>query len=169
MPSLRAFSEVGWVCVLWTAYFLARSLILGEVFPEEAKGLFITGTALIILFTNPTKNIFKTVGSGIGDFLLRIINSFTDLVSYIRLFAVGAATVAVADAFNQMASGIGGGNLLAGFLTAFVLLFGHTLNILLGAMAVLVHGVRLNVLEFSSHLNMEWSGTEYSPFRGKGD
>ena len=169
MPSVRAFSEAGWVCVLWTAYFLARSLILGDAFPEEAKGLFITGTALIILFTNPTKNIFKTVGSGIGDFLLRIINSFTDLVSYIRLFAVGAATVAVADAFNQMASGIGGGNLLAGFLTAFVLLFGHTLNILLGAMAVLVHGVRLNVLEFSSHLNMEWSGTEYSPFRGKGD
>jgi len=169
MPSIKAFSEAGWVCVLWTAYFLARSLILGDAFPEEAKGLFITGTALIILFTNPTKNIFKTVGSGIGDFLLRIVNSFTDLVSYIRLFAVGAATVAVADAFNQMASGIGGGNLLAGFLTAFVLLFGHTLNILLGAMAVLVHGVRLNVLEFSSHLNMEWSGTEYSPFRGKGD
>ncbi len=169
MPSIRAFSEAGWVCVLWTAYFLARALILGEAFPEEAKGLFITGMALIILFTNPTKNIFKTVGSGIGDFLLRIVNSFTDLVSYIRLFAVGAATVTVADAFNQMASGIGGGNLLAGFLTAFVLLFGHTLNILLGAMAVLVHGVRLNVLEFSSHLNMEWSGTEYSPFRGKGD
>jgi vacuolar-type H+-ATPase subunit I/STV1 len=35
----------------------------------------------------------------------------------------------------------------------------------LGAMAILVHGVRLNVLEFSSHLNMEWSGTEYAPYK----
>lgn len=169
MPSLKAFSEAGWICVLWAAYFLARSLILGKVFPPAGKELFIIGTVLIILCTNPTRNIFKTVGFGIGDFLLHVVNTFTDLVSYIRLFAVGAATVAVADAFNQMALGIGWGSALAGFLTAFVLLFGHTLNILLGAMAVLVHGVRLNVLEFSSHLNMEWSGIEYSPFKGKGD
>ncbi len=54
-------------------------------------------------------------------------------------------------------------------LAAIVLLFGHTLNILLCAMAVLVHGVRLNVLEFSSHLNMEWSGTEYVPFKQEGN
>ena len=169
MPSIRAFSEAGWICILWVAYFLARSLILGEGFPKEGKGLFVIGAGLIILCTNPSRNIFKTIGSGIGAFLLHIVNSFTDLVSYIRLFAVGAATVAVADAFNQMAQGIGGGNLLAGFLTAFVLLFGHTLNILLGAMAVLVHGVRLNVLEFSSHLNMEWSGVEYAPFKREGN
>ncbi len=165
MPSPKAFSEAGWVCVLWAAYFLARSLILGEGFPEQGKWLCIAGSAFIILCTSPSRNIFKTIGSGIGDFLLHIVNSFTDLVSYIRLFAVGVATVTVADAFNQMASGIGHGNLLAGFLTAFVLLFGHALNILLAAMAVLVHGVRLNVLEFSSHLNMEWLGIEYSPFQ----
>jgi len=165
MPSLKAFSEAGWVCMLWAAYFLARMLILGEIFPESGKYLFICGASLVILCTNPTKNIFKTIGSGIGGLLLNVINAFTDTVSYIRLFAVGAATVAVADAFNQMALGIGYGDIISGFFTALVLIFGHTLNILLGAMAVLVHGVRLNVLEFSSHLNMEWSGVEYKPFR----
>lgn len=165
MPSLKAFSEAGWVCMLWAAYFLARMLILSEAFPELGKYLFICGAALVILCTNPTKNIFKTVGSGIGGLLLNVINAFTDTVSYIRLFAVGAATVAVADAFNQMALSIGYGNIISGFFTALVLIFGHTLNILLGAMAVLVHGVRLNVLEFSSHLNMEWSGIEYKPFK----
>ncbi len=169
LPSLKALSEAGWISMLWAAYFLARLLILGEAFPEIAKWLLIGGASLIILFTNPSRNVFKGIGSGIGDFLLRVINSFTDVVSYIRLFAVGAATVAVADAFNQMAFGIGPSNLMNGFLVALVLLFGHALNILLGAMAVLVHGVRLNVLEFSSHLNMEWSGMEYAPFKGKGD
>lgn len=167
LPSLRALSEAGWISMLWVAYFLAKSLILGESFPEFGRWLLISGTGLIILFTNPSRNIFKSISSGIGDFLLRIVNSFTDVVSYIRLFAVGAATVAVADAFNQMAFTIGFSNFFMGFLTAFILLFGHTLNILLGAMAILVHGVRLNVLEFSSHLNMEWSGVEYTPFRSE--
>ena len=169
MPSVKAFSEAGWICMLWLAYFIAKALILGQALPESAKWLFVIGSGLIILCTNPTKNIFKTVGSGVGDFLLHIVNSFTDVVSYIRLFAVGAATVAVADAFNQMAFGIGDSNIFTGFLTALILLFGHTLNILLAAMAILVHGVRLNVLEFSSHLNMEWSGVEYSPFKKEGD
>lgn len=169
MPSLKAFSELGWILILWAAYFLARTLILGEVFPEQIRWLIIGGMTFIILFTNPTKNIFKTIGSGAGNLLLNVINCFTDLVSYIRLFAVGAATVAVADAFNQMAMTIGFGNIFAGFATSFILFFGHTLNILLGAMAILVHGVRLNVLEFSSHLNMEWSGIEYAPFKSKGD
>ncbi len=181
MPSVRALSEAGWICMLWLGYFIAKRLILGQEFPEGqeftegqefpevAKWLLIAGSGLIILCTNPSRNIFKTISSGIGGFLLNVVNSFTDVVSYVRLFAVGAATVAVADAFNQMASGIGHGNLLAGFLTAIVLLFGHTLNILLCAMAILVHGVRLNVLEFSSHLNMEWSGVEYVPFKQEGN
>lgn len=164
LPQLNALSEVGWIAMLWAAYFLAKSLILGVNFPDFGKGLFIAGTTLIILFSSPNKNILKGIGFGIGDFLLHVINSFTDVVSYIRLFAVGVATVAVADAFNQMASSVGYNNVFTGFLTVLILLFGHTLNILLGAMAILVHGVRLNVLEFSSHLNMEWSGTEYSPF-----
>jgi len=164
LPSLKAFSEAGWILVLWTVYFLAKSLILGQAFPAFGKTLFIVGSGLIVFFTNPKKNLFKGIGSGIGDFLLHIVNSFTDVVSYIRLFAVGAATVAVADAFNRMASSVGHSNVFLGFLTAFILLFGHILNILLGAMAILVHGIRLNVLEFSSHLNMEWSGTEYTPF-----
>ncbi len=165
MPSPTAFSEAGWIFMLWGAYFLAKMLILGQTFPFFGKWLLMAGAALIILFTSPGRNIFKGIGLGLGDFLLHVVNSFTDVVSYVRLFAVGAATVAVADAFNQMAFSIGFDGVLKGFLTAFVLLFGHTLNILLGAMAILVHGIRLNVLEFSSHMNMEWSGVEYSPFK----
>ncbi len=168
MPSLTAFAEAGWIFMLWGAYFLAKLLILGQAFPFFGKWLLIAGSVLIILFTSPSRNVFKGIGLGLGDFLLHVVNSFTDVVSYVRLFAVGAATVAVADAFNQMASTIGYGSIFMGFLTALVLLFGHTLNILLGAMAILVHGIRLNVLEFSSHLNMEWSGTEYLPFKGSG-
>jgi len=166
-PSLKALSDIGWICVLWSAYFLAKSLILNFEFPGFMKWIFIAGSGLIILFTNPVKNVFAGIGTGLGDFLLKLVNSFADIVSYIRLFAVGLAGVAIADAFNQIAANIGAASILNGLLSVFVLFAGHTLNLGLGILSILVHGVRLNVLEFSGRMDMEWSGTEYSPFKIK--
>jgi len=165
MPSLTVLGELGWLLVVWGMYHVAKLLILGLAFPVYAKWLFIGGGLLILFFTSPQKNILKAMGAGVGDFLLRIANTFADVVSYIRLFAVGLASVAVADAFNAVASDIGFNSVLAGFMSALVLLFGHIFNIVLGSMSILVHGLRLNVLEFSSHLNMEWSGVRYNPFQ----
>jgi V/A-type H+-transporting ATPase subunit I len=85
-------------------------------------------------------------------------------VSYVRLFAVGLATVAVATNFNGMAAKVGFG-FPSGLISAFILFFGHTLNIIMGAMAVIVHGVRLNMLEFSGQLGMQWTGVPYKPFQ----
>jgi V/A-type H+-transporting ATPase subunit I len=164
-PSLKALSDIGWICILWTAYFLANSLILSKAFPLFGKWFFIIGASLVILFTNPMKNIFKGIGLGIGDFLLKLMNSFGDIVSYIRLFAVGAAGVAIAGAFNQIAVDIGNSSILSSLTGLIVLFLGHTLNIIMGILAILVHGVRLNVLEFSGHLDIEWSGVEYAPFK----
>ena len=45
-----------------------------------------------------------------------------------------------------------------------LLVFGHGLNMILNLLSVIVHGVRLNTLEFSQHLGMAWSGTKYRPF-----
>ena len=164
-PSLKILSDIGWICVLWAAYFLAKALILNFEFPGFMKWIFIAGSALIVLFTNPVKNVFAGIGAGLGDFLLKLVNSFADIVSYIRLFAVGLAGVAIADAFNQIAAGIGAASILNGLLSGFVLFSGHTLNLALGILSILVHGVRLNVLEFSGHMDMEWSGVEYAPFK----
>ena len=95
---------------------------------------------------------------------LSVISSFSDIVSYLRLFAVGTATVVVADSFNKMAWPAMPASFLAGFMSAAVLFLGHSLNIVLGFMAVIVHGIRLNMLEFSGHLGMQWSGRQYEPF-----
>ena len=48
-----------------------------------------------------------------------------------------------------------------------VFLFGHALNIILSIISVLAHGVRLNLLEFTNHLGLEWAGREYDPFKEK--
>jgi V/A-type H+-transporting ATPase subunit I len=98
---------------------------------------------------------------------LGVISSFSDIVSYLRLFAVGFATVVVAESFNNMALGGGISGVLSGIAAVLILFLGHTLNILLGCMAVIVHGIRLNMLEFSGHLGMQWSGKKYEPFCDK--
>ncbi len=164
-PSKSVVSEFGWLSLLWGMYFLAKLLILNQPLPPFSNVLFIGGALGVIFFSKPQKNILKGMAVGLGELLINVLNTFTDVVSYIRLFAVGLATVAVADAFNQMAAEIGMGSFLSGLAMSLILVFGHLLNILLGAMAILVHGVRLNVLEFSSHLNMEWSGIPYDPLR----
>ena len=54
-------------------------------------------------------------------------------------------------------------------LGAALLLFGHGLNVVMSLLSVIVHGVRLNMLEFSGHLGMEWSGYKYDPFNETAD
>ncbi len=166
-PSVTALAEIGWVLILWGAFFLARMLVLAEGFPAQAKWLFAAGAGLVVFFTSPRKNIIKGIGSGIANLVGNFVNNFTDIVSYIRLFAVGLATVAVADAFNKMALDIGFGSIISGAMAALILLLGHSLNIVLAPMSVIVHGVRLNVLEFCGHLGVTWSGFSYKPLRKK--
>ncbi|MCM8783880.1 MAG: hypothetical protein NC818_03790 [Candidatus Omnitrophica bacterium] len=166
-PHLSSLGELGWIAILWGVYFLARMLILGEAFPVFGKVFFLSGFLLILFFTHPQRNVIKGVAKGMGTLLLNLVNNFTDVVSYIRLFAVGLATVAISDSFNRLAMVVGWGGFFPGLITSFILILGHTLNILLGPMSVLVHGVRLNLLEFCNHLEVKWIGFPYKPLRNK--
>ncbi|HOT03636.1 MAG TPA: hypothetical protein PK069_05605 [Methanolinea sp.] len=163
-PSLTFLSDIGWICVLWTAFFLARYLILGEAFPSFGIGLISAGVLLVIFFTHPQRNVLKGIGTGLATVALSLMNNFTDVISYIRLFAVGLATLAIAETTNTLAFGFGNG-IVALVASAVILITGHGLNIILGPMSVLVHGVRLNVLEFSGHANVTWSGTAFDPLK----
>jgi V/A-type H+-transporting ATPase subunit I len=163
-PSLTALADVGWICILWTAFFVARTLVLGESFPPWGIWLIAAGILLVILFTNPQARVLKGIGEGLGTVALSIMNNFTDVISYVRLFAVGLAGLAIAETTNTLAAGFGEGvvALVAGVA---ILIIGHGLNIILGPISVLVHGVRLNVLEFSGHANVTWNGVAYEPLK----
>jgi V/A-type H+-transporting ATPase subunit I len=95
---------------------------------------------------------------------LNIISNFVDVVSYIRLFAVGSASLSVATSFNEMALEKGINSIFTGLSAAMILFLGHGLNIALMALGILVHGVRLNTLEFSGHAGVQWKGIPYRPF-----
>ncbi|MGD9612925.1 MAG: V-type ATP synthase subunit I [Kiritimatiellia bacterium] len=178
---LKALEQFGWVLTTWFMFFLADSMVLNGNMTSylhltEAqdallwKGLGIAmaaGTALILLFMMPPKEI-KDGWFNLALLPLNLVGNFTDVVSYVRLYAVGTAGFAVANAFNTMIFP-GGDVSLVGLLVGAVFAFlAHTLNILLCVMGVLVHGIRLNTLEFSNHKGITWSGSAYRPFAKTG-
>ena len=173
-PVIKAFAQPGWLAMIIGLYFLVLNLVLGAdnfPLPDFALYLIFAGLGFVVVFSEQDGRFFKGLLRGISSLLttfLDSISAFSDIISYIRLFAVGLATVAVASSFNSMAAGMGSG--VVGIIAAiFILAIGHTLNIAMVALSVVVHGIRLNVLEFSGHLGMEWTGINYNPFRNRKD
>ncbi|MBN1524525.1 MAG: hypothetical protein JW904_08585 [Spirochaetales bacterium] len=166
--SLKAFSEMGKLAIIWGMYFMVLNLVLREPLPFFAVHLLLGGLVFIVVFEYQEGNFLKGVAKGAANIfltLLSIISSFADIVSYVRLYAVSLAGAKIAIAFNDMSSAMGGAIPVVGIIFAVLILFlGHALNIVLALIGVLVHGVRLNMLEFSSHAGMEWTGYSYSPF-----
>ena len=173
---LKALEQFGWTLTTWFMFLLADDMVLkGNMLaylhlsePAAAalwQGMtyaFVAGIVLIVLFMMPPKEI-KDGWFNLALLPLNLVSNFTDVVSYVRLYAVGTAGFAVANAFNNMI--FGGGKPWWGLLIGAVLAFAaHTLNILLSTMGVLVHGIRLNTLEFSNHKGISWSGSPYRPF-----
>lgn len=159
----QALAQAGWIVSTWYMFFWARTMVLGRPFPMFMHAVFAVGALLIVVFMTP----FRRIKSQWFDHVvlpLNLVSNFVDVVSYVRLFAVGMATFAVASAFNEMALGGGVDGLVAGLVAGFIIFFGHTLNIMLAMMGVLVHGVRLNTLEFSGHMGLTWSGSKFTPF-----
>ncbi len=166
MNSLKALAQVGWICTTWFMFFVVRTMVLGEEWSSAYLILLIVGAALIALFMTPWREL-KTEWFNHVMLPLDLISNFVDVVSYVRLFAVGLATFAVGNAFNGMAMDGGTSGFLASVAAALVLFLGHSLNIIMAIMSVLVHGIRLNTLEFSGHLGMEWTGEKFEPFATK--
>jgi len=165
--SIRAFSELGWIALVWSLFFITEQLVLGIPMPSWGIWLLAGGVSLVALFSRESNNFFKSILVSLANLPLSLISGFSDIVSYVRLFAVGLATAAVASSFNTMIvpDGVAGMGLIQIILAAFALLLGHGLNIALALMAVMVHGIRLNMLEFSGHLGVQFSGEPYKPFR----
>lgn len=166
---LSAVADVGWLIMIDALYFLVLTLVINASINMVAVASVVgAGFLLIVLFgaQGPNISFVKGLLGGAGNIFTTFLNSisaFSNIISYIRLFAVGMASLAIAQSFNNMASG-----LLTGFALPagiFVLVVGHSLNIIMALLSVVVHGVRLNLLEFSGQLGMEWTGYTYTPFK----
>jgi len=156
----KVISKIGWIGITCMMFLLVCQLILGHKFPDEALYLGCTGAGLIVLGCVMRKDWFS-----IGMLPLNLINGLVDVISYIRLFAVGMAGYCLANAFNGVVTPLLDTPIIGALGAALIMLFVHALNIALAVMGVAVHGVRLNTLEFSNNMGIEWSGYAYSPFK----
>jgi V/A-type H+/Na+-transporting ATPase subunit I len=147
-------------------------LAAGVAFPAAAMlkliggGAAIAGLLLVVGFTaRQEKPLGRVLGGLLG--LTKISAAFGDILSYLRLFALGLASASLATAFNDMATGIHSGVPRLGLLLALlVLVFGHALNLLLGVSSGVIHGLRLNVIEFFNW-GLKDEGRRFTPFRRK--
>ncbi len=161
--SLPSLAQLGWLGSTWTMFFFANTMVLGDPFPRAMIPAFIASVTLIVLFMTPVRQL-KAEWFNHAMLPLNLVSNFVDVVSYIRLFAVGTASFAIAESFNTMLTPMFGA-WWTGLFGAVFLFLAHALNIVLGLMGVMVHGVRLNTLEFAGHVGLQWSGIPYQPLR----
>ena len=175
---LKSLGDVGSLLQLVGMFWIVLSMVvnskvfvmlgnIGDIPVGKIEvSLIAVGFVMSFIFSNYNGNIGKSIlesCKNIISVLLGVVNVFSDIVSYIRLWAVGLAGAAISDTVNTMAGPILGHAIL--FIAAIALLvFGHGLNMVLNLLSVIVHGVRLNTLEFSTHLGVSWSGKKYEPF-----
>lgn len=171
--SSSAFGSVGWVlivCAGFGSWFLSRydnqSLI------DTCYGVMGAGFVMLILFSSEKPfDSWKNFGGRLLDGLkntVRITQLFGDVLSYMRLFALGLASASLALTFNQLAVQVYHAMPGLGLLfSIIILLFGHGLNLVLCLMSGVVHGLRLNFIEFYN-----WSvsdeGYPFKAFAKKG-
>jgi V/A-type H+-transporting ATPase subunit I len=169
--SLKALGDLGSIAMLAGMYCIILNLIASNdarqipLF-EPAIPVFAGGFVFSFVFSNYEGSVGRSILEilkNIISVILGIANVFSDIMSYIRLWAVGLAGAAIASTVNAMAGPMLGHFLFFVFGVA-LLAFGHGLNLVLNALSVLVHGVRLNTLEFSGHVGLTWAGFAYKPF-----
>ena len=125
------------------------------------------GGFLIIFFSDVAISIPARIGVGIWDIYTTVTGLFGDLLSYIRLFALGLSSAILGFVINDIAIQILGSSAILGpvFFVIF-LLFGHSLNILIASLGSFVHPMRLTFVEFYKNAGFMGGGKEYKPFSG---
>ena len=177
--SVKVLGDIGSALQLIGVYYVVLSFVVNaEVFtfglviggvPVGTVALALVGVGFVMsfVFSNYEGSVIKSVLASVKNIvsvLLGVVNVFSDIVSYIRLWAVGLAGAAISATVNELAGPLLG-NFMFMILAIVLLVFGHGLNMILNILSVIVHGIRLNTLEFSSHLDMSWSGHKFKPFK----
>ncbi len=158
----EVIGQLGWIPILVLDFMVVCSLLVFPGMSLPVWSLWLGGAGLAMVLAGAVD--WTDVGA-ICNFPFDLIGSFTDTLSYVRLFAVGMSGTYMAMSFNDMGMTLWHSSPWLIPVAVLVILFGHTLNVALAFMSVLVHGVRLNTLEFSNHAGIRWGGQAYRPLR----
>lgn len=126
----------------------------------------VLGGLMAYLYNSPDKNIFVNLGLGLWDSYNMATGLLGDILSYVRLFALGLSGGILASVFNSLAVGMSPDNVIAGpIVMVLIFVIGHAINIFMNVLGAMVHPMRLTFVEFFKNAGYEGGGKEYKPFK----
>ncbi|MGM0612860.1 MAG: V-type ATP synthase subunit I [Bacteroidota bacterium] len=160
---LHAVNPLGWFLLI---YGMLDNFVLNITGPFAQYVIYLS-LGMIIFFSAPGKNILKQFGIGLWD-LYGITGLFGDVLSYIRLFAIGISSAILGFVVNDIAMQVKTSIPVVGpVLFIIILLLGHTGNLLISSLGSFVHPMRLTFVEFYKNAGFSGGGKEFKPFSNK--
>lgn len=176
------FSTLGWLIILASGALAAGLPMLNESwvipgFTASSPAFYAAigvGAFLMLLLNTPGKfhNPLINIGSGLWNLYNNITGVLSDVLSYIRLFAIGLSGGALAMVFNSLAEGFvpEGANIVVRLLVMIpILLIGHGINLFMSTISSFVHPLRLTFVEFYKNAGFEMASRNFEPLKNEND
>lgn len=175
-----ALGSLGWFLLIFSSCAAAVAGKFGaEWFGFGSIAYYcVVGVALVLmlLLNSPGKNIFANVGAGLWNTYNNVTGLLSDVLSYIRLFAIGLSGGVLALVFNSLALGMTGlENGIDGQVwwvvalkivgASAIILVGHGINLFMSAISSFVHPMRLTFVEFYKNAGFEMASREFEPLK----
>ena len=172
----ESLSAWGWWLVVVGSVIVGTLTFLSVIPAGVSKLVFMAvggvGAVGIYLLNNLRRNILVNIGAGLWDTYNMASGLLGDILSYIRLFALGLAGGMLGATFNSLAMMVVEGQ--EGIAAVFgwigfglIILVGHTLNIAMSCLSAFVHPLRLTFVEYFKNAGYEGKGEEYKPFKNE--
>ena len=167
-----SYSTIGWLLLIvgsGLAYGLRELGAVSEsVGTYVQNGVLIASGSLILLFNDPRRSIVMNFLSGLWDVYGMVTGLVGDLLSYIRLFALGVSSAILGFVFNELAMSMRPDNVIFGPLVMIIiLLVGHGMTLFMAGLGAFVHPIRLTFVEFYKNAGFTGGGKRYTPFAEK--
>lgn len=164
-----AFSTIGWIIMILgmgSTYMLSSKGVISEPLAGNLyKGVGFVAGLLIFVLNDPKRNIFMNILAGIWDTYGMVTGVLGDMLSYVRLFALGISGGILASVFNMMGTTMKPDIPVVGFIImAIILLAGHGITLVMSGIGAFVHPIRLTFVEFYKNAGFMGGGKKYSPF-----
>ena len=164
-----SLSTWGWIVVILGAGGTYALSSFAGLAPEISKWGYIifggAGALLIFLLNNLKRNPLINVGAGLWDTYNMATGLLGDVLSYIRLFALGISGAVMGFVFNDLALQLSGDiPVISQIVMVLIMLVGHSINIFMSGLSAFVHPMRLTFVEFYKNSGFEGGGKKYKPF-----
>ena len=153
---------VGFIAIFGLQWMKVISTDVSAIAFYVVGGIAAVG---IFLLNNLKRNPLLNIGAGLWDTYGMASGLLGDVLSYVRIYALGLAGGMLGGVFNQLAMMTKGDAWWGWLPCILILVFGHTLNIAMSCLGAFVHPLRLNFVEYFKNSDYEGSGTAYEPLR----